>query len=295
MLDYTVTSRDEFLIAEFRAMASPCELIVDSQSHIILNVAADIAYREALRIENTFSRYLDNNVIARINNANGEPVEVDDETANLLDFAHQCFEISDGLFDITSGVLRRAWRFDDKQQLPKKSDTDALLPLVGWQKVTWKRPSITLPTGMQLDFGGIGKEYAVDRTVNLIKNAIDCAFLVNYGGDLHASEAPSRGKPWSIGIEHYQHGGQAVSAIQLLRGALTTSGDTYRFIQKEGIRYGHVLHPATGWPVADAPHSVSVMSNTCTEAGILSTLAMLQGKNAEQFLRKQEVKFWCQR
>lgn len=295
MANYILSSRDEFLIGRFRAMASPCEVIVETTQQKIASRAARIASDEALRIEKVFSRYRDDNIVHQINNSAAQPVTVDEETADLLDFAQQCYELSEGLFDITSGILRRAWRFDNSQQIPAQSTIEALLPLVGWDKVTWKRPRLILPEGMQIDFGGIGKEYAVDRAVTLVREAIDVEFLINFGGDLHASGPPTGGKPWRIGVEHFSRTGNAMSTIELLRGALTTSGDTYRHIEHQGIRYGHVLHPQTGWPVPDAPYSVSVLSNSCTEAGILSTLALLMGAEAEQFLQNQGVKYWCQR
>ena len=89
--------------------------------------------------------------------------------------------------------------------------------------------------------------------------------------------------------------GSAVKTIELKRGALTTSGDAQRFLLKDGIRFGHVLHPKTGWPARDAPASVTVAGNSCTESGVLSTLALLHGAKAESFLKSHEVDFWCQR
>ena len=85
---------------------------------------------------------------------------------------------------------------------------------------------------------------------------------------------------------------QAVALFQLYNGAIATSGDANRFLLKNGKRYSHVLNPKTGWPVEGAPHTVSVAANTCVEAGMFSTLAMLQGKQAEAFLKKQGVAYW---
>lgn len=276
-------------------MASPCEIIVDTPSKKMARRLIGIGVAEALRIEKSFSRYRDDNIIHTINQSNGKQIAVNNETAEMLDFADQCFQLSDGLFDITSGVLRKAWVFDGSAALPEQCAIDALLPLVGWQKVNWQRPKITLPAGMQIDLGGIGKEYAVDRALTLIRQAANCPVLVNFGGDLHASAAPINKQPWHVGIEHMQGNRRAVSSIQLFRGALTTSGDTHRYLEKDGRRYGHVLSPKTGWPVPDAPHTVTVASNSCTEAGILSTLAMLQGIHAERFLDEEGVRYWCQR
>ena len=83
--------------------------------------------------------------------------------------------------------------------------------------------------------------------------------------------------------------------LQLRAGALATSGDARRFLLKDGVRYGHILDPRTGWPVRGAPRSVSVAAPSCTEAGVLSTLAMLQGAGAEAWLAAQAVPHWIVR
>jgi len=290
-----LTEHKHYFEITFRAMASPCELLVEIPSQKRAKQLGKIARDEALRIEHVFSRYRDDNIVHAINTSRGKPIEVDSESARLLDFADQCYDLSDGLFDITSGVLRRAWNFDGSDKLPLKADTDKLLPLVGWDKVEWRAPFITLPTNMQIDLGGIGKEYAVDRVVALLSAETETPFLVNFGGDLHASKAPTFQSAWHVGIEAMRTSGAAVKTIELQRGALTTSGDAQRFLIKDGIRYGHVLHPKTGWPVMDSPASVTVAGNSCVESGVLSTLALLHGANAESFLKSHDVAFWCQR
>jgi thiamine biosynthesis lipoprotein len=90
-----------------------------------------------------------------------------DPTASLIDFASRCFVLSEGLFDITSGV-RRAWKFDGSDRVPEAAIIEQLLPLVGFEKLQWRSPRLLLPAGMELDFGGIGKEYAVDRAYELL-------------------------------------------------------------------------------------------------------------------------------
>ena len=83
-----------------------------------------------------------------------------------------------------------------------------------------------------------------------------------------------------------------VALFQLHKGAIATSGDAHRYLLKDGIRYSHVLNPKTGWPVTGAPHTISITAATCVEAGMLSTLAMLQGEQAEEFLKLQEIDYW---
>ncbi|HUX74113.1 MAG TPA: FAD:protein FMN transferase [Steroidobacteraceae bacterium] len=280
----------------FGAMASPCELLLPASERGAALALGAVVAGEARRIEAKFSRYREDSVVAAIHRSRGSEagVEVDAETASLLDFARECFELSDGLFDITSGVLRRAWKFDGSERIPEPAAVERLLPLVGFEKLRWESPRLALPAGMELDFGGIGKEYAVDRAYHLLAAQRAEPFLVNFGGDLRTNRPPPRG-PWQVGIERPGSEGQAAMVLELERGALATSGDARRFLQKDGIRYGHILNPRSGWPVRDAPRSVTVAASSCTEAGLLATLALLHGAEAEVFLKQQGVGHWLLR
>jgi len=275
-------------------MASPCELLVRTSDQRLAGTLLAAVAREAWRIEDKFSRYRPGNAVAAINDSGGEGIDVDEETARLLDFAHTLYQLSDGRFDITSGVLRRVWTFDGSDRLPTEDDVAAVLALIGWHKVSWQRPRLTLQRGMQIDFGGIGKEYAVDRAAGLLA-AAGCPCLVNFGGDLMtAGSAP--GQPWQVGVEAPQAEHRAAERlIRLTQGGLATSGDARRFLLNDGKRYGHILNPRTGWPVSDAPRSITVAADTCTQAGMLATLAMLYGAGAEAFLDGEGVRYWCRR
>jgi thiamine biosynthesis lipoprotein len=275
----------------FNAMASPCEVLLRASHLGMARELGECAAAEAWRIEEKFSRYRSDSVISRLHAHRGIPVNVDQETASLLDFAQRCYRISDGMFDITSGVLRRAWTFDGSDQLPNPEDIAALLPHIGFAKLKWQSPTIELPVGMELDFGGIGKEYAVDRAYELLSKEGADPFLINFGGDLRASGPPRSGF-WQVGIEKPGHERNASMMLHLKQGALATSGDSRRFLLRDGVRYGHVLNPKTGWPVQHAPRSVTVAASSCTEAGMLSTLAILHGGKAREFLNEQGVKHW---
>lgn len=250
----------------------------------------------AWRIESKFSRYRPDNIVARINTAAGAAVDVDEETANLLDFAALMHRLSEGMFDITSGVLRRAWNFGGGAPIPAREEIDALLPLVGWSKVEWRRPTITLRPGMQIDFGGIGKEYAVDQATQIVARMSDAAVLVNFGGDLAVTRARDGERAWRVGIERIDGGLlRPAGLVDLRAGALATSGDTHRHVVADGRRLPHILDPRVGHPVRDAPSSITVAAPTCTHAGMLSTLAMLRGPGAEAFLRSEGARHWVQR
>lgn len=275
----------------FQAMASPCEILLSGCLPERALALAAPAAQEACRVERKFSRYREDSVLAWIHHNRGTEVSVDAETTALLDFAAQGFEISGGLFDITSGVLRRVWKFDGSDQIPQPQEVAPLLRLIGFDKVTWRSPRLLLPHDMELDFGGFGKEYAVDRAYDILAGTCGVPFLVNFGGDLRASGPPNNGG-WQVGIERSDGDGIAAMLLDLQRGALATSGDSHRFLLKDGVRYGHILDPRTGWPVVGAPRSVTVAASSCTEAGLLSTLALLQGEQAAAFLTEQGVRHW---
>lgn len=285
--------RDGYWAGEFRAMASPCQVLSRADRSTVLEQARAAA-AEAWRVEAKFSRYRAGNVIDRINKANGTPVEVDDETADLLDFAADLHRLSGGRFDISSGVLREVWTFDGSDRVPDAAHVEGVLQRVGWDKINWKRPVLTLAPGMQIDLGGIGKEYAVDRAAGIAASLSKAPCLVNFGGDIAAVAGTPDVDPWQVGIESIDTPSvTACRQIRLARGGLATSGDARRYLLRDGIRYGHLLDPRTGWPVAGAPRSVTVAADTCTQAGMLSTFAMLMGPAAESFLEQQRVRYWC--
>lgn len=282
--------------ARFEAMASPCEILIDTELQQTASETAKLVSAEAWRIEQKFSRYREDNLIHRINHAEGETITLDEETAAFIDYAETCYRISDGLFDITSGVLRRAWQFTANSGIPDINKISNLLPLVGWDKADWVSPNLTLPANMELDLGGIGKEYAVDQAALQVKNRFpDLSVLINLGGDLFSNAPRKNGQAWEVGIENPLQPGQASEILQLSEAGIATSGDTHRFIENNGKRYGHILNPTTGRPIEKAPRSVTVQAENCTQAGILSTLAMLQGSNAETFLQAQSVRHWVWR
>jgi thiamine biosynthesis lipoprotein len=287
-----VEDRGENLLAvSFTAMASACEVLLPSMSRHAALAIGKVAAQEAWRVEKKYSRYRDDSVTALIHRNRGTILELDAETASLLDFAQQCFELSEGLFDITSGVLRRAWTFDGSDRIPDPASIERLLPSVGFNKLRWDPPLLMLPDGMELDFGGIGKEYAVDRAFDLLAARDWTPFLVNFGGDLRANRPPSHG-PWQVGIERPDAERDAIMLLDLEHGALATSGDSRRYLMKDGVRYGHILNPRTGWPVPRSPRSVTVAASCCTEAGLLATMAMLRGDRARAFLDEQGVRSW---
>ncbi len=297
-------NKDSYSIS-FNAMASPCEVIVQSNDKQLAQKLGNIITAEVWRIEDKYNRYDQNSLCSVINSKAGQPVAIDEETYLLLIFADHCYQLSNGLFDISSGALRKAWSFHGgsakNTQFPSQAQVSAALSNVGWNNIKFDEQKITLAKGMEVDFGGICKEYAVDRALILAKQLSDKPILVNLGGDLAVTGSRLNDETWQVAIEHpdidsaLNRDAIADMIVSLKSGALATSGDARRFIIKDGVRYGHILNAKTGWPIAKAPRSITVVAPQCIQAGILATLALLQGCNAEQFLTEQDIKFWARR
>jgi thiamine biosynthesis lipoprotein len=262
----------------FRAMGSPCELRLYAGDPETARRVAAAAVAEVARLERKYSRYRGDSLAARINRSAGDAagLEVDPETAGLLDYAERAWQQSDGLFDVTSGVLRRAWDFKSGR-VPSQCELDAVLPCVGWDKLRWARPRLALPLpGMEIDFGGYVKEYAVDRVAALCRAGGIASGLVDLGGDLAALGPHPDGRPWTVGIRHPREPHRAIAKVDVARGGIASSGDYERCMLVDGVRYGHILDPRTGWP-ARGLAAVSVLAPHCLVAGTASTIGMLMG------------------
>ena len=272
----------------FRAMGSPCELQLWGESRNAAAAVADACGREIDRLERKFSRYRGDSLTSRINRSAGDSagVEVDSETAALLDFAATAHRESGGRFDPTSGVLRRVWNLESGR-LPAPDVVKEVRALVGWSKLQWENPRIVLPTrGMELDFGGFVKEYAADRTAELCRERGLTSGIIDLGGDLAVVGPHPDGQPWLVGIRNPRRPCEAIARIALRSGGLATSGDYERCMIVNGKRYSHLLDPRTGKPHDGGPACVSITADHCLIAGLTATIAMLQPESdAPRFLR----------
>ena len=274
-----------FFQHQFHAMGTMCQIHLYADSNSIARQATTAVIADIERLEQKYSRYRSNSYLSKINHCakHGNSITVDEETAALLNYADTCFQQSGGLFDISSGLLRHAWNMKSgKSQIPSSGKLANLLARVGWQKLIWEQPVLSFPTpGMEMDLGGVVKEYAADRAANICREHQLSHGLINLGGDITVIGPHADGTPWTISIKQPADNGSNTLKIVLSNGALASSGDYERFLMINRKRYGHILNPLTGWPTRHLS-AVSVQAEFCLVAGSSATIAMLkeaEGKN----------------
>jgi thiamine biosynthesis lipoprotein len=245
------------------------------------------AVAEARRIETKFSRFRPTSVVSMINDeAGGSPVAIDDETESLLRACLDLSALTEGRFDPTVGVLRRAWDFR-KAEVPRDEDIDALLLRVDARAVLLRHGTVRLAReGMEVDLGGVGKEYAADRVAEQLKTRGVESALVNLLGDVRTVGRRGDGQPWVIGVQDPRDRQRYRFTLRAQQDCgIATSGDYERSFEVDGIRYHHILDATTGRP-ARGIASATVVAPTAFEAGRLATAAFLLGP--EQGLRLLE-------
>lgn len=270
----------------FNAMGSPCELQFYAPTPEFAQKIAQQITTDIYRLEQKYSRYKADSFLSKINKiaASGGSIAIDEETAGLLHYAQTCYELSDGLFDITSGILRRAWQFNSGI-LPDDKIIETLLKRIGFHHLQVENATLTFSQAeMELDFGGIVKEYAADRAATLCANLGISHGIINLGGDIKIIGSHPDKKPWRVGIQHPRDKTKIWKTLKLKTGALASSGDYERCLMIDGVRYGHILNPKTGYPVRQLA-AVSVVADLCVVAGSAATIAMLKEKDGEKWLK----------
>lgn len=236
---------------------------------------------EAHRIEAKFSRYRESSVVSEINrNAGRTPVAVDEETEMLVRSALDLARMTGGRFDPTVGALRRAWDFKGNR-VPSPEEVAALLPLVDADAVSVRDRTVFLrKPGMEIDLGGVGKEYAVDRAARILEAEGVRSAIVNFAGDVRTVGSRGDGHPWKVGVADPFDRARCRFAVRALGGTgIATSGDYERGFVKDGVRYHHILDARTGWP-ARGLCSVTAIAATAFRAGRFATAAFLLGAEA---------------
>ena len=257
-------------------MGGPACLVIDTPPQCAHFDEIWPAVRTLLQdFEQRYSRYRPDSLVSMINRRAGSKrfTAVDEETQALLDFADQLWRASEGLFDITSGPLRRAWQFQGIGSAEPEHIASAL-ELVGWHHVQREAAGILLPLeGMEIDLGGLVKEYAVDSAIRLMRDAGVRSAMLELAGDVGVLGSQANGHPWQIGVSDPFESG-SICTLNLADSSVATSGSYERKLNFSGKDYGHLLDPRSGWPT-EGPVSVSVIGQSCIIAGAISTVACL--------------------
>ena len=273
-------SKDDWCKVHFRAMGTDCQLIYRGPTRKQSVAFRDAAVQWVADFERKYSRYRDDSLISAINRAAGGAwMETDAEMESMFALCDHYHWSTDGVFDPTSLPLQRLWNYKaETPRVPADQEIEAALGQVGWNKVERRPGEVRLPeTGMAVDLGGIGKEYAVDRVIEQSRPFGITDILVDFGRDVRAAGQAPQGGPWRVGLEHPTDVGRCWGGMHVSNRAVTTSGDYLRGFDFEGRRYSHIIDPRTGRPIDNGCHSASVIAPTCTEAGVLSTAALILG------------------
>lgn len=284
----------ELFTFKFGVMGCPACVMFYAKSQAEASQVMEHIHQELNRLNEKYSNYTPHSYIAEINRSAGkkEGVIVDEETATLLDYAQLCHQLSNGLFDVTAGILYKAWDFDTlNPTLPSRRVLDQLLERVGWGRLKWERPHLILPIpGMTIDFGGVVKEYAVDRVAALCYAQGIHHGIIELGGDLYIIGPRPNESAWTIGVQNPFNPTEFLFTFTLAKGGVATSGDYARYIEIDGIRYCHIMNPLTGMPIQSVG-SVTVIASPCLVAGSMSTIAFLMEKKGIDWLKDQRVPF----
>lgn len=229
--------------------------------------------------EAKYSRFLPDSWISRLNDsAGGEAMASDPEIDRILALCHEMHFLTRGVFDPTALPLIRLWDWR-QARVPTDAEIESARQRVGWRKVQRRPGAVRLAEpGMCLDLGGMGKEYAVDQVALLARRCGLSGVMVDFGADLRVSGLPADGRPgWHLGLEDPESPGRAWCGLAVRDAAVATSGDYHRGFTADGRRWGHILDPRTGRPVQNGCRSAHVVAPSCTQAGLLSTAALVLG------------------
>lgn len=267
----------------WRALGTVCELQFAAQDPAAATefIAAAQAWVEAF--EARYSRFRADSELSRINRGAGRHwVEVDGEMEQMLGLCAMIHFETGGLLDPTALPVMRLWDYRvPRTCLPSEEEIAGALALVGWEKVQRRPGAVFLPrAGMELDFGGWGKEFAVDAVAQIARNLGLTRVLVDFGHDLHVSEAPEGRPAWHVGLEDPDTPGRHRGSIAVRNRGVASSGDYLRGFTLGRRRYGHIVDPRTGRPVANGCRQVTVVAPSCLQAGVLSTSAFILGGEA---------------
>ncbi|HSW49624.1 MAG TPA: FAD:protein FMN transferase [Bryobacteraceae bacterium] len=247
----------------FDAMGTTFIVIAYAEDQTVLEQGVEAAFGEVRRLDRVLSNYRSESEWTRMNReAAQRPVEVSPELFSLLEYCAEVNRQSEGTFDISVGPLMRVWGFlRDTGRLASKAEVAGALEKVGFTKVVLDARNRTvrfLKPGVELDPGGIGKGYAVDRMVDKLKEqGVESALISAGSSSIYGLGTPPQDTGWTVKIRHPRSYKETVAELKLNNESMSTSGDYEKFFEADGKMYSHIMDPRTGYP-AKGVLSVSV-------------------------------------
>lgn len=238
------------------------------------------AMQECGRLEGILSRTAEGSDVWRINHAGGEPVEVSEETAEVLACALETGKLSGGAFDITVAPVSELWDFKSGSRiLPKPADIAAAVRKTDYTRIRLEGRRVTLPEDMMIDLGGIAKGYIADKVKAYLEGRGVKHAILSFGGNIVAIGSKPDGSDWKVGIQDIDKPtGSYMLVARNTGGSTVTSGIYERGFDLEGVRYHHLLNPKDGWPVQNSLASVTIFSESSMEGDALATAAFVLGE-----------------
>lgn len=229
-------------------------------------------------LERLWSVSDENSDIYAINHSQGRPVSITRETEQILSFALDMAEQTDGALEPTIYPVLTAWGFTTEgNRIPDQSEIEKILQNVGYENVNLSGNEVTLPDGMELDLGAVGKGYAADEVANILKEAGVTSALLDLGGNIQLIGAKPDGDDWKIGLRD-PFGESYMGILSISDRAIVTSGNYERyFIGEDGKQYGHILDPSTGYPAENGLVSVTIVAKEGKLCDALSTSLFVMG------------------
>ena len=278
---YSLLHERGLSVLSFQAFGTSCKVKFSLTDDIEFKSISHEVISWIKSFEERYSRYLPTSWISKVNKSAGiETVSLTAEDKLVLQAGSFAFFQSNQAVDPSCLPLTSLWQeAKASKRLPQEAEISQAKELVNWHNVQISENEIYLPfQGMGLDFGGFGKEFAVDLVSEKLKGLSCENFLVDFGGDIFASGFASKGVPWKIGIEKPLDGDQPAFILNLTNMSLATSGNYRKYFDLKGNRYGHTIDNRTGYPTIHSELSASVISPRCLQSGVVSTSCLMAGK-----------------
>lgn len=265
-------------------MGIDARLVVYAPDREAAEIACEAAFKRIAALEAVMSDYRPDSELMRLcARAGGDRVPVSLDLYKVLWRAQTISRESDGAFDVTVGPLVQLWRAARKaKKLPPAEEIKTARELVGWKKMRLGNRVVKLDTpGMRLDLGGIGKGYAADEALKVLRASGISSALIEMGGEIVLGDAPPATRGWTIEVPN-----AGDKELLLQNAAISTSGDTEQYVEINGVRYSHVVDPATGMGLTQRVQATVIARDGLTSDPLSTTLTILPAARHEKLVRQ---------